>query len=329
MSTLHVTLACGDYDRVAALKDGRVRPEGVALNFVPLGPEEIFFRMARYRDFDAAEMSLASYLYGLSQGRQDFIAIPVFPSRMFRHSALYVNRDAGITKPEELKGRRVGIPEFQMTAMVWLKGILSDDYGVGVTDVDWYTGGLEEPGREERLPLTLPPEIRIQPVGNQTLSGMLEEGRLDALMAARTPSSFLRAPARVGRLFENFVDVERAYYQRTRIFPIMHTVVIRRDVYDAHPWLALSLFKAFSQAQTLSLDGLYGAPALRYSLAWLYHYLEQERDVLGANAWTYGAERNRKTVETLARYLAEQGIAKAQVPFDAVFAPSTLSEFKI
>lgn len=330
MSKLQITLACGDYDRVAALKDGRVQPEGVSLNFIPLGPEEIFFRMARYRDFDASEMSLASYITGLAQGRNDFIAIPVFPSRMFRHSALYVNSSAGIKKPEDLKGRRLGIPEFQMTAMVWLKGIFSDDFGVRVTEVDWISGGLEEPGREERYPLKLPPEIRIRPCGpDQTLSRMLDAGEIDALMAARTPSPFVQGSRRVKRLFEDFVAVERDYFRRTGIFPIMHTVAIRRELHDRHPWLALSLFKAFNLAQKVSLDGLYGAPALRYSLAWLYHYLELERELLGADAWNNGGERNRKTVETLTRYLVEQGIIGKSVPFENLFAPSTMTEFKI
>ncbi|MBI4456064.1 MAG: ABC transporter substrate-binding protein [Acidobacteria bacterium] len=325
-----MTLACGDYDRVAALKDGRVQPEGVCLNFVPLGPEEIFFRMARYQDFDAAEMSLASYICSRAQGKDNLIAIPVFPSRMFRHSAIYVNRDTGIRKPEEIKERRVGLPEFQMTALVWMKGILSDDYGVKVTDVTWYTGGLEQAGREERVPLPLPPEIRIQPIPEyRTLSEMLEEGELDAIISARAPSPFLRGSKRVKRLFDDFVTVEQDYFRRTSIFPIMHTMVIRKSLYDTHPWLALSLYKAFNQAQSVSLDGLHGGPALRYSLAWLNHYWEQERELLGADAWANGVEKNRKTVETLMRYLVEQRIVEKAPRFETLFAPSTFTEFKI
>ena len=330
MSRLPITLACGDYDRVAALKDGRVVPEGVSLNFIPLGPEEIFFRMARFGDFDACEMSLASYICGRAQGRDDLIAIPVFPSRMFRHSAIYIHAASGIRKPEDLRGRRVGIPEFQMTAMVWVKGILSDDYGVKVTDVEWHMGGLEEPGREERVPLKLPAEIKIRSIPpDRTLSQMLEVGEVDAVLAARSPSPFIQGSAHVRRLFENFVEVEKDYFKRTGIFPIMHTVAIRRSVYDANPWVAVSLYKAFIEAQRVSLNGLYGAPALRYSLAWLYSYLEQERQFLGPDGWANGAARNRKTVDTLIRYLAEQGIIVEAFPFESLFAPNTLAEFKI
>ena len=330
MGRLRVTLACGDYDRVAALKDGRIQPEGVDLTFVPLEPEELFFRMVRHQEFDVSELSLASYITNRAQGREDFIAIPVFPSRMFRHSALYVNSSAGIQRPEDLKGRRVGVGEYQMTASVWVKGILSDDHGVRVSDVHWYTGGQEQPGREERIPLQLPPEIHLEPIpSDRTLSSMLEEGELDAVIAARTPSPFLRRSPQVKRLFENPMEVEKEYFRRTGIFPIMHTVAIRQALYDAHPWLARSLFKAFNEAQELSWAGVYGAPAVRYKLAWLQLYLEEERALLGAQAWANGADPNRKTVELLSRYAVEQGMIEEAPPFETLFAPNTLDTFKI
>ena len=330
MGRLRVTLGCGDYDRVEPLKDGRVQPEGVDLTFVPLEPEELFFRMVRYQEFDASELSLASYITGRAQGKEDFIAIPVFPSRMFRHSAIFVHAGAGIEKPEDLKGRRVGVGEYQMTAIVWVKGILSDDYGVKASDIHWFTGGQEQPGREERLPLQLPSEIRLEPIPkDKTLSRMLEEGELDAVIAARTPSPFLRGSPKVKRLFKDPMEVEKDYFQRTGTFPIMHTVALRQALYDAEPWLAVSLYKAFNQAQEISWRGIRGAPAVRYKLAWLQDYIEQEEALLGKQAWANGADHNRKTVETLSRYIVEQGMAKEAPPFEELFASNTLDEFKI
>ena len=330
MGSLSITLACGDYDRVAPLKDGRIRPEGVDLNFIPLGPEEIFFRMARYQEFDASEMSLASYITGRAQGREDFVAIPIFPSRMFRHSAIFVHSEAGIEKPEDLAGRRVGVGEYQMTAIVWVKGILSDHYGVHARDIHWHTGGQEQPGREERIPLEIPSEIRLEKIPrDKTLSCMLEKGELDAVIAARIPSPFLRGSPQVKRLFENPIEAEKDYFTDTGIFPIMHTVAIRRELYDQHPWLAVSLYKAFNEAQKLSLASIYGTPAVSYQLAWLHQYLEQERAFLGPDSWANGAEHNQKTVETLCRYLVEQGMIKEAPSFETLFAPNTLSLAKI
>lgn len=329
MGNITLTLACGDYDRVAPLKDGRVKPEGVNLNFIVLGPEEIFFRMARHQEFDASEMSLASYINGRARGLEDLIAIPAFPSRMFRHSAIFVNTEAGIEKPEDLKGRRVGVGEYQMTAIVWVKGILSDDHGVAANDIHWFTGGQEQPGREERVPLQLPPGINLEAIPrDKTLSSMLEAGELDAVIAARVPSPVLRGSDQVRRLFKNPMEVEKEYFKRTGIFPIMHTVAIRKKLLETHPWLAVSLYKAFDQAQRLSREGIH-APAVLFQLAWLQMYWEEEQALLGENPWEAGAERNRKTVETLCRYLVEQGIIRAAPPFERLFAPSTLQLAKI
>ncbi len=329
MENITLTLACGDYDRVAPLKDGRVKPEGVNLNFLALGPEEIFFRMARHQEFDASEMSLASYINSRAQGRDDLIAIPVFPSRMFRHSAIFVHTEAGIEKPEDLKGRRVGVGEYQMTAIVWVKGILSDEHGVAASDIHWFTGGQEQPGREERVPLQLPPEIDLQSIPqDKTLSSMLEAGELDAVIAARVPSPILRGSDRVRRLFKNPMEVEKEYFKRTGIFPIMHTVAIRKKLWDAHPWLPVSLYKAFDQAQRLSREGIL-SPAVLFQLAWLQRYWEEEKALLGENAWAHGSEHNRETVEVLCRYLVEQGIIREAPSFESLFAPSTLQLAKI
>jgi 4,5-dihydroxyphthalate decarboxylase len=232
VARLKLTLGCWNYDRTRALMDGSVVPDGIELNYLNMPVEETFFRMLRHQEFDVAEMSLSSYTVSLFRSPQPFVAIPAFPSRFFRHSCIYVNAAAGIREPKDLIGRRVGNPEYQMTAPVWIRGILSDHYGVPVDSVTYVTGGEEEPGRSEKLKLDLPPNIRVERIGpEQTLAQMLLTGEIDALYTARMPSTFRTGGGRVRRLFENYVDVERDYYRRTGILPALHTVAIRRDVY--------------------------------------------------------------------------------------------------
>src|SRR3954470_16601443 len=240
---LRLTFACWDYDRTRALADGTVRAEGIDLTYLNLPVEETFFRMMRGQEFDASEMSLSSYTASLHGPNPKFIAIPVFPSRFFRHSCIFINTKSGIRKAEDLKGKRVGVPEYQMTAPVWIRGILSDEYGVKVADYEHLSGGEEEPGRIDKLKIDLPPAIRVRPIGaTQTLAQMIAGGELDAMVTARAPSTFYTHPQDVKRLFPDYVSAEREYYRRTRIFPIMHTVVIRCDVYDKNSWVVQSFY---------------------------------------------------------------------------------------
>jgi 4,5-dihydroxyphthalate decarboxylase len=251
MSKLRLSFACWNYDRTRALMDGSVAVDGIDLNYLNLPVEETFYRQARFQEFDVCEMSLSSYCVSLHRPDRPFVAIPVFPSRFFRHSCIYVNANSGINEPKDLIGKRIASPEYQMTAPVWIRGILSDHYGVPVDAQPYLFGGEEETGRIEKLKLQLPPNIQVHPIGpDQTLSKMLHDGELDALYTARMPSSFLKGDGKVKRLFENYVDVERAYYRQTGIFPIMHTVVMRREVYEANRWIAQSLTKAFSDGRS-------------------------------------------------------------------------------
>src|SRR6266478_4843240 len=279
MAKLRLNLACWNYDRTRALADGSVQPDGIDLNYLNLPVEETFFRMLRYREFEVAELSLSSYTVSLFAEQRPFIAIPVFPSRSFRHSCIYVNADANIRTPKDLIGKRIGTPEYQMTAPVWIRGILSEHYGVPVDSVTYYTGGEEEPGRSEKIRLDLPPNIKVQPIGEtQTLSAMLASGEIDALYTARMPSTFsLRRGAAVQRLFANYKEVEQEYYRKTRIFPIMHTVAIRRDVYRANPWIAQSLLKAFTAAKRKVYENLYTTSALITMLPWQVAQVEDVR----------------------------------------------------
>jgi len=261
LAKLTLSLACWDYDRTRALADGRVAVDGVDLIYQSLVVEETFFRMLRFREFDAAEMSLSSYCR--SKFLDDpFIAIPIFPSRVFRHGFIFVSEKSGITNPKQLIGKRVGCPEYQLTAPAWIRGILQDEYGVPVDSVSYLIGGEEQPGRTEKIVLDLPPNIKVAPIGpTDTLSAMLADGRLDAMYSARTPTTLGQGGVR--RLFPDFVAIERAYYEKTKIFPIMHVVVIRRDVYERNRWVAMALYKAFAEAQRITYHDLGETAATR------------------------------------------------------------------
>ena len=330
MSKLRLTLACWDYDRTRALADGRVTPEGIDLNFLPLHVEETFFRMLRNREFDVAEMSLSSYCVSLMRDDPAFVAIPVFPSRFFRHSCIFVSAKSGIREPKDLIGKRVGVPEYQMTAPVWIRGILADEYGVDPSSVTYFTGGEEEPGRDEKVKLNLPDRFRVTPIGpKQTLSVMLAEGEIDALHTARTPSTFYSRPGDVRRLFPDFVAAEKDYFRRTGLFPIMHVVAIRRSIYEANRWIAQSLFKAFQQAQAVTYDNLAVTSAMTTMLPWQVAAVEEARTELGDDWWPYGVARNRVVLDTFLRYHHEQGLSARRLTVEELFAPETFEAFKI
>jgi 4,5-dihydroxyphthalate decarboxylase len=330
MGRLRITLACWGYDRVAPLASGAVQPDGIDLVFLDQPVEETFFRMARYREFDAAEMSLSSYTVALARDEPPFVAIPVFPSRMFRHGSIFVSAKGAVRAPHDLAGKRVGVPEYQMTAPVWIRGILSDDYGVKAESVEYFGGGEESPGREEKLKLDLPPQFRVRPLGpGQTLSRMIADGEIDALYTARPPSTFASRPHEVRRLFEDYASIEREYYRRTRIFPIMHTVAIRRDVYRANPWVAQSLYKAFVEAHRRTRDGLLASHALKAMLPWLPAHVDDTRREMGDDWWPYGFAANRHVLDTFLRYHHEQGLSPRRLAPEALFAPETLESFVI
>jgi 4,5-dihydroxyphthalate decarboxylase len=326
---LPLTLACWNYDRTRALADGRIQPDGIELNYLDLPVEETFFRMLRHREFDVAEMSLSSYVLSLFTPERPFVAIPVFPSRFFRHSCIYVHAGSGINEPKDLIGKKVGNPEYQMTAPVWIRGILADEHGVPVSSATYYSGGLEQPGRSEKMTLDLPASIRVERIpADKTLSAMLAAGEIDALYTARAPSSF-RDGANVRRLFDDYEPIERDYFARTGIFPIMHTVVIRRDVYERHRWVAQSLYKAFVAAQRQTYQDLLETAALKVMLPWLTAHVERTRRDMGDDFWPYGLTRNHATLATFLRYSHEQGLAKARLDPEQLFAPETLEAFKI
>lgn len=325
MTRLRLTLACGDYDRTRALEEETVRPDGIELTYLRLPVEETFFRMLRHREFDVAEMSLSSFVVSLHADPPPFVGLPVFTSRAFRHGSIYINTKAGIGEPADLRGKPVGAPEYQLSAGVWIRGILADHHGVPVDSVTYYTGGLEQPGRTEKAALNLPDTIRLEHIGpDQTLSQMLADGEIAALYTPRIPRPFVERDPRVGRLFPDVVDAEQRYYASSRIFPIMHIVVVRRDVYESHPWVPQSLYKAFVLAKQEAADRLYESSALRVMLPWLIQHLEDARDRLGDDYWSYGLKPNYDTLATFLRYHYEQGLSQQPVRPEELFAPEAV-----
>jgi len=319
MSKLNLTLAMCDYDRTLALKTGAVTPQGVELNVLTLTPEEIFYRMGRFREFDVSELSLSTYTIRRARG-EPLIAIPVFPSQSFRHSAVFVRDGAGIREPRDLRGKRMGVPKYHMTAAVWIRGILEDDYGVPPKDMRWFEGG--EGAAVKEVDVTLPPDVELHHVpGDRTLGEMLAAGDLDAYMGARRPACYGKG---VSRLFPDYRRVERAWYERTGIFPIMHTVVLKQELVTEHPWLPRSFYTAFVEAKRQAYERIDFTAALLTSLPWQMAEAEETQALMGDDPFAYGIARNRKNVETLVGYSHRQGLAPRRLAVEEMFVESLL-----
>jgi 4,5-dihydroxyphthalate decarboxylase len=330
VARLPITLACGPYDRTQALADGRITVDGVDLRYVHLEPEEIFFRMVKYGEFDVAELSLSTYLLThLADG--PFVAIPVFPSRLFRHTSAYINGDSfdpGEPAIAQLAGKTVGLAEYQLTANVWIRGILAEYHGVPVASMRYRTGGLNAAGRSEKVSVQLPPEIDIAPVAQGwTLSQLLATGDLDAVYSPRAPDSF--GTGSVRRLFEDTRAEEERYFERSGLFPIMHVVVIHRRVYEHNRWLAQELLKAFTAAKDVAYAQLARTVALSLSLPFVREEYEHTVARMGADYWAYGLEPNRDVLATFCRYAAEQGLVARAPDVESLFAPETTDHYII
>ena len=321
MSKLRLTFACGPYDRTLALRDGTIQPEGIELNYIASQPPDIFWRMLQFKEFEISEMSLSNHATLVSTGEAPFIALPVFPSRVFRHGYIFVNPDKGIRSPADLKGKRGGVPEYTMTAAVYARGMLEHEYGVKPSDVEWVQG------RADRLGRKLPGDVRLAmaPKGVE-LGDMLERGEIDFMMCANNPLAFRRGSPKVKRLFPNYAEVEKDYYRRTKIYPIMHTVVIRRDVYERDPWVAMSMYKALCKAKEHAYALLADMGSPKVCSAWLQPLLEEERAIIGPDWFPYGIEPNRPTIDALLQYVHEHGLSDRRVKLEELFAPSTLRD---
>lgn len=326
MAKLPITIASWNYDRVQPVIDGRVHVEGCEVNYLALRPEETFHRAYINREFDVSEIGLSPYIISVSRGEADYVAVPVFLSRLFRHSAIYIRTDRGIKGPEDLAGRKVGAPEYQMTAAMWVRGMLQDVYGVKPGDIQWRQGGLESPGRKDKMPMNLPADFPLESIGAaETLSSLLAQGKLDAIVTAEAPSCYRDGKTPVARLFEDYEAAEREYFRQTGLFPIMHALGIRKDVHEKHPWLASSLVKAFSEAKDIATRDLEEVVALKTTLPWIGSQARSTRELMGDDFWPYGVEANRKVLDAMTRYSYEQGLSVRRVGIDELFAPSTLT----
>lgn len=328
MSKLNLSVAVGDYDRTRPLIDGAVRIDGVDPVFMTLSPEEIFFRAFRSAEFDISELSMSSFTVKTAQNDCPYVGVPVFVSRAFRHTSIYVRTDR-IKKPEDLKGKKIGLPEYQLTANVWARAILEDDYGVKPSDVTWVRGGIEEPGRPEKIKLNLPPDVKLEnaPEG-KTISGMLAAGEIDGFIAPRPPSVAQGHP-NIGWLFPDPTAAAKDYYKRTGIFPVMHLVGIKRTLVEKHPWLPVAVTKAFEQAKAAALVALSDTSATKVTLPFVEEQLKAARELMGKDFWSYGVAANRKMLETFLRHHHAQGLSSRLVTVEEIFHPSTLESFKL
>ncbi|KAL9110493.1 MAG: hypothetical protein Q9227_005037 [Pyrenula ochraceoflavens] len=330
MAPLRLTLACGAYDRMVPLATGEVRPRGIDLNFLEVHhPRDIFDRMVAHQEFDVSELSASEFITRYVAGDRSFVAIPVFPSRAFRHSFIAVNSN-NIKKPGDLNGKRIGVQLYTMTAAVWQRGLLQHEYGVDLGTIEWVEGMMEKPGSHGK-PSALPP---LKPVritankANKSLSELLEDGDIDATIGADPPACLGKAQ-HIRRLFPDFHRVEREYYQETGIFPIMHLIAIRRDVYEQNKFIASSIFEAMNDSKELARKRMSYTTALRYMLPWLPEALDEIQNVFGGDCWPYGVDENRKTLESLIKYLHEQLMIDRLVTVDELFVPVNLTRFKL
>jgi 4,5-dihydroxyphthalate decarboxylase len=328
MAKLNLSVAIGDYDRNRPLIDGAVQIDGVAPVFMTLSPEEIFFRAFRYQDFDVCELSLSSFTVKTAQGDCPYVGVPAFLSRAFRHTSIYVRTDR-IKKPEDLKGKKVGVPEYQLTANVWARGILEDDHGVKPADIHWIRGGIEHAGRPEKITVKLPAGVRLDnaPDG-ATISELLIKGEIDGFIAPRPPSH-AEGHANVGWLFPDPIAAAKDYFKRTGIFPIMHLLGVRRTLVDAHPWLPAALLKAFEQSKSAALAKLSDTSATKVTLPFIEEQLKATRELMGEDYWAYGLAANRKTLEAFLRRHHSEGLSHRLLAPEELFHPSTHEGFKL
>ncbi|MFL6795794.1 MAG: ABC transporter substrate-binding protein [Xanthobacteraceae bacterium] len=329
MAKLQLSVAVGNYDRVRPLIDGTVQIDGVEPIFMTLPPEEIFFRAFRSQDFDICELSMSSFTVKTAENSCPYVGVPAFLSRAFRHNSIYVRRDR-IKAPADLKGKRVGLPEYQLTACVWARIILEDEHGVKPADMVWVRGGIEDPGRPEKITIKLPPGVRMEdaPEGT-TISAMLERGEIDAFIAPRVPSLAGRKNAQIGMLFPDPIGAAKNYFKQTGIFPIMHVSGIRRTLVEKHPWLPAAVFKAFCQAKEKCLEALEDTAATKVTLPFVEDQLREARDLMGHDFWSYGLSPNRKVLETFLRHHHAQGLSSRQLAPEELFHPSTHESFAI
>jgi 4,5-dihydroxyphthalate decarboxylase len=330
MGKLTLSMAMGDYDRTRPIHDGRVQIDGVDPVTMLLTPEEMFFRAFRHEAFDVSEISFSSYCVKQARGDNPYVAVPVFLSRAFRHTSVFIRTDRGIFTPADLRGRRIGIAEYQLSANVWVRGILEDDHGVKPSEIRWVRGGMDTPGRPEKIALTLPDDIHIEsaPEGD-TLNAMLARGDIDGFIGPRWPRCFAEGHPHVGRLFSDSIDAASDWFRRTGVFPVMHLLGIRRTLTDRHPWLPGALVKAFSQSLDIAQTQLADTSATKVTMPFVEDMLGRAHDLMGPKLWTYGITGNEATLETFLDYHFRQGLSERRLSVDELFHPSATESYSL
>ena len=330
MSKLTLSIAMGDYDRTRPIHDGRVQIDGVTPISQLLSPEEMFFRVFRHEAFDISEMSFSSYCVKTARGESSYIAVPVFLSRAFRHTSVYIRTDRGIDTPQDLKGRRIGIAEWQLSANVWIRGILEDDYGLKSSDIEWVRGGMDTPGRPEKIAVQPPAGVTLvaAPDG-ANLSDMLAAGEIDGFIGPRSPRCFNEGHPDVGRLFADSVETAGKYFKRTGIFPIMHLLGVRKSLADAHPWLPGALLKAFSAAKSMAETALDDTSATKVTMPFVEDNLHRARALMGRNIWSYGVVGNEATLNSFLDYHHREGLSERRLKIEELFHPATLESYSL
>ncbi len=330
MAELKLSVAVGNYDRMRPLVDGEVRIDAVDPQFMLLEPEEIFFRAFRHAEFDVCELSLSSFCVQVAAGTSAYVGVPVFPSRAFRHSSIYIRTDRGIAGPADLKGKKVGVPEYQLTANVWARMILDEDFGISPADLTWVRGGYENPGRVEKIALRLPADVRLEnaPEG-KTISGMLAAGELDAVIGPRAPACFREGHPKVGRLFPDPQATAAEWFRRTKIFPIMHLLGVRRNLVETHPWLPNALLKAFEKSKAIALARLTDEAAPKVTLPFLGEQLQAARTLMGEDFWPYGLAPNRETLQRFLGAHHRQGLSSRLLVAEELFHPASLESHRV
>jgi 4,5-dihydroxyphthalate decarboxylase len=329
MHKVHLTLAIGDYDHVRDFVQGDIQAQGIEITYLKLVHEEIFYRFIYFREWEISEISMAKYVSLISQNDRSLTAIPVFPSRIFRLSSIFVHRDGDIQRPEDLAGKKVGIPEWAQTASVYARGYLAHQVGIPLQDIDWYQAGVNQAGRTEKVDLKIPKGVRYTPVPDRSLTELLLSRDLDAIMSARPPQHFLDGKPEIVRLFPDYRAMEEAYWRETGIFPIMHTVAIRADVLKRYPWVAMNLFKAFEEAKRRSMERAADMASPRFPIPWCFEYVARSRELFGHDYWPYGIEANRTTLEAFLEYAHEQGVCHRHLNVEELFPPGVQSFFTV
>jgi len=329
LSKLPLTLAISHYDHVTELITGRVPVEGVELTALNLQIEEIFFRQFNYFDFDVSEVSMGKYCSLVSQGNSPLVAIPVFPSRVPRHSSIYIRRDGPVKTPQDLAGKRIGIPEWAQTASVYSRGFIQHQYGINLKSIHWIQAGVDQPGRLEKVKLKLPDGIRYESRPDKSLGGMLISGEIDAALSAHPPLCFDQGHPNVGRLFEDYLDIEMKYVKETGIYPIMHTVAFRREIVEQNPWVAANLFKAFDEARRISVERALACTSSALPLPWGYEFVKRMQAVVGKDLMPYGVEANRTTLDAFLQYAFEQGVCHRRLQPEELFPPQVQKSFRV